>query len=598
MTTTAASETRTEATDPVPETPPPAGLEQLLAPIRGRLVLAVVLQVMGSVAGVVPFVAVAELGRVLLDPAGIDEDRAWLVAGVGAGALVVRLTLLIGVSATTHLAENDLALDLRRRAAARLGRVPLGWFTDRTSGVVRKAVHDDVATMHHLVGHTVTDITAAAVVPLVSLGYLLWVDWRLALLTLVPLAAGLAFYTRAMAGAQEMYGEYDASMARMGSAAVEFAQGIGVVKTFGQTGRAHRRFVEAADDFAAFFVDWVRGVFRVSGVMELLLSPVFMLVWVLGTGAAFVTAGWAPAVDVLPFALLGLGLTAPVLTLGYSANELRTARQAADRVGTLLATPELPEPAAPREPDGTLVVVDTVCYSYDGRTPALDRVSLELRPGTVTALVGASGSGKSTLGRLLPRFFDVDAGSIRIGGVDVRELRTARLYRLVSFVFQDTSLLRASVRDNIALARPEATEDEVHASARGAQIHDRVLDLPRGYDSVIGQDARFSGGEAQRVAIARALLADAPVLVLDEATAFADPESEALIQDALSRLIAGRTLLVIAHRLSTVVDADQIVVLSDGRAVERGRHRDLLAAGGYYARAWAAHERSTEKTPR
>lgn len=578
---------------------PPAGLGTLLAPIRGRLIVAAVLQVLGSVAGVVPFVAVAELGRVLLDPAGIDADRAWLVAGIGAGALVARLALLIGAGALTHLADNDLSLDLRRRMAARLGRVPLGWFTDRTSGAVRKAVHDDVAAMHHLVGHTVTDIVSAAVVPVVSLGYLLWIDWRLALLTLVPVVAGMLFYARAMSGAQERYVEYDASTARLGSAAVEFAQGIAVVKTFGQAGRAHQRFVEVADSFADFFLDWVRGIFRVSGVMELLLSPVFMLLWVLGTGTAFVTAGWAPAVDVLPFALLGLGLTAPVLTLGYSVNDLRTARQAAERVSTVLATPKLPEPAAPRAPDGTLVEFDAVSYSYDGRTTAVDRVTLELRPGTVTALVGASGSGKSTLGRLLPRFFDVDTGAIRVGGVDIRELGTDALYRLVSFVFQDTSLLHASVRDNIALARPGAADDEVCAAAAAAQIHDRILSLPRGYDSVIGQDALLSGGEAQRVAIARALLADAPVLVLDEATAFADPESEALIQDALSRLVAGRTLLVIAHRLSTVVDADQIVVLDAGRVVERGRHPDLLAAGGHYARSWAAHERTvTERNGR
>jgi ATP-binding cassette subfamily B protein len=572
---------------------PRAGLRELLAPVRGRLVLAVVLQAVGSLAGVVPFVAVAELGRVLLDPAGSDDSRAWAVAGVGAGALVVRLACLMAASGLTHLADNDLALDLRRRLAAHLGRLPLGWFTERNSGRVRKAVQDDVNAMHHLVGHAFTDLTAAVVVPVASLAYLAWVDWRLALLTLVPVAGGLAAYASAMSGSRDKYATYDASLARLAAGSVEFAQGIAVVKTFGQAGRAHRRFVTAADDFARFFTAWVRGVFRASGTLELLMSPVFMLLWVLAAGTAFAAAGWLPPVDLLAFAVLTSGLTAPWLALGYSAESMRSAGQAAARIGELLATPVLPEPEEPRAPEGSVVEVDDVSYSYDGRTTAVDGVSLTMAPGTVTALVGPSGSGKTTLARLLPRFFDVTAGAVRIGGVDVRDLGSDRLYGLVSFVFQDVQLLRASIRDNIALARPDAGAAEIEAAARAAQIHDRIVALPRGYDSVAGEDARLSGGEAQRVSIARALLADTPILVLDEATAFADPESEAAIQDALSALAAGRTLLVIAHRLSTIVQADQILVMDAGRVVERGRHPDLVATGGAYARAWAAHERAS-----
>ena len=599
------------ATDPVPADPPGAarppaevavaaggpapraGLRDLLAPVRGRLALAVVLQAVGSLAGVVPFVAVAELGRVLLDPAGSDDSRAWAVAGIGAGALVVRLACLMAASGITHLADNDLALDLRRRLAAHLGRLPLGWFTERNSGRVRKAVQDDVNAMHHLVGHTFTDLTAAVVVPVASLAYLAWVDWRLALLTLVPVAGGLAAYASAMSGSRDKYATYDASLARLAAGSVEFAQGIAVVKTFGQAGRAHRRFIAAADDFARFFTAWVRGVFRASGTLELLMSPVFMLLWVLATGTAFAAAGWLPAVDLLAFAVLTSGLTAPWLALGYSAESMRTASQAAARIGELLATPVLPEPEEPRAPEGSVVELDDVSYSYDGRTTAVDGVSLTMAPGTVTALVGPSGSGKTTLARLLPRFFDVTSGAIRIGGVDVRDLGSDRLYGLVSFVFQDVQLLRTSIRDNIALARPDASAAEIEAAARAAQIHDRITALPRGYDSVAGEDARLSGGEAQRVSIARALLADTPILVLDEATAFADPESEAAIQDALSALATGRTLLVIAHRLSTITEADEILVLDTGRIVERGRHPDLLAAGGAYARAWAAHERAS-----
>lgn len=573
-------------------------LAALLAPVKGRLVLAVVMQAVASVAAVLPFIAVAELARVLLDPAGADQGRAWTVAAIGAAALVVRLGLAIGASAITHLADNDLGLRLRRRLADRLGTLPLGWFTERSTGAVRKAVTDDVSAMHHLVGHTVTDLTGAAVVPLVSLGYLAVVDWRLTLVTLVPIVAAALVYSRMMATAMEGYAEYDRSLVRIGAAAVEFAQGIAVVKAFGQTGRAHRRFADAADAMAEFFLGWVRGTYRRSAVTEVLMSPVFMLSWLLGAGTAFVTAGWAKPLDLLPFALLGLGLTGPLHSIAFSYHDIRTARQAATRVGDLLATTPLTEPAAPREPDGTTVRFEQAGYSYDAGTVALDGIDLVLAPGTVTALVGPSGSGKTTLARLLPRFFDPTAGTVRIGGVDLRELGADRLYRLVSFVFQDVQLLRTSVRDNIALARPEASDADVVAAARAAQIHHRITALPRGYDSVVGADAQFSGGEAQRVSIARALLADTPILVLDEATAFTDPESEAAITDALSELVAGRTLLVIAHRLSTITAADRIVVLDRGRVVERGRHDELLVADGNYARSWAAHERAGQEVAR
>jgi ATP-binding cassette subfamily B protein len=272
-----------------------------------------------------------------------------------------------------------------------------------------------------------------------------------------------------------------------------------------------------------------------------------------------------------------------------------TAATAAERVTALLTTPGLAEPATPRRPDGHRVDLDHVGFSYDGRTRVLRGVSATLEPRHGhPALVGPSGSGKSTLAKLLPRFWDVTEGAIRIGGVDVRDIGSDELYRHVGFVLQDVHLLRASVRDNIRLARPDATDAAVEQAARAAQIHRRITELPRGYDSVVHQDALPSGGEAQRISIARALLADAPILVLDEATAFADPESEALIQDALSELVAGRTLLVIAHRLSTITHADQILVLGNGEVVERGRHPDLLRNRGPYARMWAAHERDRD----
>ncbi|MFJ9739218.1 ABC transporter ATP-binding protein [Streptomyces sp. NPDC101166] len=574
-----------------------AALGAILRPIKGRLRWAVAAQAVSAAAGVVPFIAIAELGRILLDDGPDRDSDAWTVTAIGAGALLVRLVFLLASGAVSHFADNELQLHIRRGLVDRLGRVPLGWFSSRNSGQVKKAVQDDVEAMHHLIAHSLLDMTAATVVPVTSLAYLFWVDWRMTLVTLAPLIVGMSLYSATMAQMSKHLPEYDRAMGRINGSAVEFVQGIAVVKTFGQTRRAHREFAEAADDFSTFFRSWVRSTHGSKAAAEMVLSPIAGLVATLVGGALFVTRGWLDAVDVLPFALLGVGLTAPILSLFYASYDLRIAKGAAERVTGLLATEELPVPADPRVPVDNHVSYQGVRFSYDGKQDAVAGVDLELEPGTVTALVGPSGSGKSTLATLLPRFGDVADGAIRIGGVDIRDMPLEDLYRRVAFVFQDVRLTRDTVANNIRMARPDASLDAVRAAARAACVDDVIEALPRGYDSVVGQDARLSGGQAQRVSIARALLADTPVIVLDEAAAHADPHSEAAVQDALSELTRGKIVLVIAHRLSSVVGADQIAVLEDGRIVERGRHGELLAAGGRYARMWQAHERTARWQP-
>jgi ATP-binding cassette subfamily B protein len=394
-------------------------------------------------------------------------------------------------------------------------------------------------------------------------------------------------------GSNEALRRLDENNARLGGAVVEFISGIAVVKAFGQARKAHAAYRQAATEYTDSFAAWVGPMNRLEALAGLVVSaPVVGLVAVAG-GAWFVDQGWVSAGEALAGVLLACVIPVAIEPLGFASLNQRTAAAAALRIDQLLAVPPLPVPDTPLRPAGHRVVYEDVRFAYSDHGDdhdVLHGVSFTCEPGTVTALVGPSGSGKSTLATLLPRFHDVTGGAIRLGGVDVRDIDPAELYRHVGFVLQDVRLVGGSIRDNVALGRPDATAAEVEAACRAAVIHDRVTALPHGYDSVVGQDIHLSGGEAQRVSIARALLADTPVLVLDEATAFADPESEAAIQDALSHLARGRTVLVIAHRLSTITGADRIVVIDGGRVVETGTHPDLLAARGQYARMWDAHE--------
>lgn len=577
-------------------------LAEVRAPVVNRIRFACVLSALGALAGLVPFVGLVELAKVLLDGrsgAGADRGAAMMWCAIILGGLVAR-ALLSGVALTiTHFADVRLQAILRRRMVSHLGRVPLGWFSDQSSGRVRKAAMSDVHDLHQLVAHQSVETTAAVLMPLGGLGYLLWLDWRLALLAIVTFPIYFAAYAWMMRGYGDQMRRMDESNARISAAVTEFVNGIAVVKTFGQTGRAFAAYRSAAADFVRFFSNWVRPMLRVESVAVMAISaPVIGLVTAAGS-AWFVDRGWVNVSEALACVLISCVLPTVIQPLGFAAQNRRTAAAAALRIHQLLSTPELPVRTDPRTPQGHRVEFEDVRFSYDGHHDVLRDVSVTCEPGTVTALVGPSGSGKSTLATLLPRFHDVTGGAIRIGGTDVRDTDPATLYRLVGFVLQDVQLVRGSIADNVRLGRPEASDADVRRCCEAARIHDRVLALPRGYDSVVGEDAMLSGGEAQRVSIARALLADAPVLVLDEATSFADPESEAAIQDALSELTRGRTVLVIAHRLATITGVDRIVVLDRGELVETGSHDELVAADGTYARMWAAHESdlASDKTP-
>ncbi len=563
-----------------------AALKRLGAPVRTRLRIGQVLVVVSGLLAVAPYIALVRLGDILLaaynsgaapDGRQVSGVVMFLVSAYSARLFLYFLALLI-----THLADLTLRDRLRRDIVARISRAPLAWFTDSTSGRIRKAVQDDTNAVHTVIAHGPVERLNAIVSPLALLACAFWIDWRLALLAVATVPLYVITYSFSLRGMNEKTVEMDRKLADVSSTMVEFVAGISVVKAFGRVGRAHGAYLAAADAFARFYRDWAMSLMTVACLSYTWVSIPVVLLVDLGGGSLLMSAGVVTLPQVLAATLIALVLPGALITIVSISWSYQVAGAAALRLCEVLDTPVLPAPDAPKRPDGARVEIDAVSFSY-GDNLAVDDVSLDLAPGTVTALLGPSGSGKSTLATLIARFADPDAGAVRIGGVDLRDMDEKTLYSTVSFVLQDAQLLGATVRENIALGRPEATDDQVRAAARAARIDSEIMALPHGYDTVLGRETALSGGQEQRIAIARAILLDTPVLLMDEATAMADPESEAEIQEALSALVRGRTVLVIAHRPAAVRGAHRIAVMERGRIVASGTHDELLDEPHYRA---------------
>lgn len=551
--------------------------KELTAPIRGSMALAQLLGVLYGALAVAPYVILVQLGEVLLAAArsGVSPDRSevisllmWLIGAFGARYGIYFLALSV-----THFADVRFGHIVRMRMVKVLASAPLAWFTSTNSGAVRKAIQDDTHDVHTVIAHAPVESAAAVSAPLSLLIYSFIIDWRLGLLSIATLPIYALINAWMMRDMGEKTAQMDRYLTRVSATMVEFVSGISVVKAFGTVGRAHERFTRAAEEFASFYVVWCGPLLKGSALGQAAVSPSMILLISTAGASALAAAGIVSPVQVITCALIALVIPAAIEVLGSTVWSYQIAGAAALRIVDLLSVSPLPVEGN-EEPSGAEVEIDDVSFSY-GSTLALQDVSLTVPQGTVTALVGPSGSGKSTLATLVARFADPDQGSVRIGGVDVRAIAPDVLYRHVSFVLQDPQLLDISVRENIALGRPDAKEEAIWAAATAAQIDDYVRSLPRGLDSVIGEDAHPSGGQAQRIAIARALLVDAPILVLDEATAFTDPEAEAEIQSALTRLVQGKTVLVIAHRSASIIGVDQIAILEAGRLIARGTPEEL-----------------------
>lgn len=506
------------------------------------------------------------------------------------------LSMLIYVAALmcSHISAFRVASNLRSWMTHHIATLPLGFVEQFGSGRLRKIINESSAATETYLAHQLPDKAGAIATPCGLLVLLLVFDWRLGLLSLIPVALGFVIMmTMTGAGMQKKMNEYQNALDAMSNEAVEYVRGIPVVKTFGQTVFSFKKFKTSIDNYGRWVIAYTK---QLRGPMMGYTAAINGVFAFLIAGALLFTRSGVTA-DFLLNLLFYIIIT-PVISLTLtkimfmSENGMIVA-DSLERIDSVLTLKPLSEPVNPQTPQDASVELSHVCFSYNGETDVINDVSLRIAPGQTVAFVGPSGGGKSTLASLISRFFDPQSGRITIGGVDVKNIRKEELMNTVSFVFQNSRLIKASILDNVRLGRPNATKAEVMGALQAAQCMDIIEKLPQGVDTVIGTGGVYlSGGEQQRIAIARAMLKDTPIVILDEATAFADPDNETRVQAAMNELALGKTVIMIAHRLSTVANADCIYVLQDGRIVESGKRDALCEQGGLFAAMWQEYQTS------
>lgn len=559
------------------------------APCRGKMAASVVLAILSVAGGFVPYLGVYQIIRLFLERQA-DWDGILFWCGVCLAGYAVKVASYALSTMLAHVSAYTILEGLRLQAADRLMGAPLGEVESRPIGAMKSTIVDRIEDIEPPLAHMIPELSSNILLPMVVVAAMFSIDWRVGLALLVTIPFALIPMAFGMRSYNKNYAAYMEANAQVNSVIVEYVEGIQVVKAFSQGERSYQKFAQSVSSFKAFTMDWYRCTWASMNLCLSILPTT--LLGTLPMGVYLYQAGVLDPAQVTLCLMMALGIVAPLMSATAFINSMKSMQFAIKDTRELLDLPQLSQAGQDMPLDGCSIQLKDVSFSYGGSDgkEVLHHLDLTIPQGKFTALVGPSGGGKSTIARLAARFWDVTGGSITLGGRDIRELPLKQLSREISYVTQDNFLFDCSLKENIRLGKPGASDEEVFAAARAAQCEEFIGRLEHGWDTAAGDAGKqLSGGERQRIAIARAILKDAPIVILDEATAFTDPENEDKIQRSIMALSKGKTLLVIAHRLSTVQNADQIVVLEKGQIVDRGTQSELLSRCPLYQTLWAAH---------
>ncbi|MGJ1368726.1 ABC transporter ATP-binding protein [Sphingobacterium spiritivorum] len=563
-----------------------AGKEKKLLIISG--LLAILHALLSLVPYVLVFYIVRELTKDTVDFGSSGQYIRYAILTAVLSMAVLYISVII-----SHLAAFNILFELRKFMIDKIGKLPIGYVFNRSSGGLRKILADDVERIETFIAHQIPDFVKGVTLPVVTIFFLFTQDWRLALVSFIPLIVLAIWIPRAYGGQnKELIRNYHQSLEDMNAGIVEYVGAIPVMKIFGTSAETFEKYGNTVRRFNVFVGEWIKSSTPAFAVFISFVSNAMLPVLIAGLYLYF-NHGVTLA-TLLLFLILGTGYIKPLFVLNNMGMQLSVINRGVEQLDELLDEEGLVEKEVQQTPEVFDLQFEHVSFSYDNKVSVLKDISFKIPENAVVALVGPSGAGKSTVGQLIARFWDIHSGSIRIGGINIKEYPAAQLMELVSFVFQDSFMFQQSMYENIRMGM-DKTHEEVMQAAKAAQIHEEILSLPEGYETLFGQDGvHLSGGEQQRIQLARAILKNAPVLILDEATAFADPESEYKIQQAFGELIKNKTVLIIAHRLSTITDVDSILVFDKGNLTDQGTHEVLLEESELYQRMWNAHTRARE----
>ena len=575
-------------------------LFQHMGMFKITMVIAIILSAVSSVINLYAFVCVYNVAKEIVQSLGNIHslDQTYMV-DMGWRAVFLTLTSfgLYGMALLfSHITAFNTVAKLRIQIVRHIGNLPLGYHTTNPSGKQRKIIEKNSDNLETLIAHQIPDFAGAIALPVAFLVFMFVYDWRLSLICLIPILVGFGILYYMLKDESEGFAkQYQKSAEDISNAVTEYVRGIAVVKVFRQTANSFQRYKAAVKEYGDYLLKYALSMQNTDSAYHAAINGIFF--FLIPGGIILFNAGSNPEKTVLSFLFFAVLIPTVVTILARimnSSSNLMISQASLDAIDQILREKPLPETKTPQLPKGYDISLDHVSFSYeDAAGKALDDVSLDVPEGTITALVGESGGGKSTVANLIARFWDVDEGVIRVGGVDVREMDYKYWMEQVSIAFQDTNLFKMSIMENVAVFNPDASREDVLQALHLAQCDDILEKLPQGADTVIGTKGIYlSGGEMQRIALARAILKNAPVVLLDEATAFADAENEYLIQKALDELLRGKTVIMIAHRLSTIIHADQICVLERGKIVEKGTHRELMDLHGVYAGMYEEYQSS------